>query len=256
MHYIIHFTVQEPESLPKMPARNSREDKNDGKDRIPVEQPDSSDINMVDGQYFDQIQRPRSAYDNSHAPARQPMFEDSRYSDHQLEPEDTRRHSSSPRPYRDFIPGLSSLDRPAETAEPQHDTRSPREAPLHDCDNSFVLPPRSRRRTPSPRASSFTASQATTLHDRPPPRFYGRPPSSIRERPARTRRSRSEERSRGRSRCRNLLALTTERQRHGSDFRLAWLRRPTGEVAVQERIVVATFSDDGKERRGRSGRKR
>ena len=240
-------------------SRRIKDDPHEGKDKIPIESPDSSDMDLDGHQRLGSSRRRRKSYGDDGLEPRRKRVRDDRKSDHTFEPDNTHSRASSYPSNDRFIPGLSSYGSQTETIRPQYQPGLPRDAPYCNTNGSFNLPTRSRGKSPSPRASSFSASQASTAHDHPLPlpRRDNHPPSPTRERSTRTRRSRRQERSstRSRSRCRIPVALPSERQQHGSESQLWWLRNATGETLRRE-TIIKKCSDDGKERRGSSSRRK
>jgi hypothetical protein len=232
-----------------MSSRRIKDDPHEGKDKIPIESPDSSDVDMDGHQRFDSSrQRRKSCGDDGREPRKMRVRDDAK-SHHTFEPDNTHSRASSNPSNNRFIPGLSSYGSQTETIRPQYQPGLLRDAPYGKTKDSFNLSTRSRGRSPSPRASSFSASQASTAYDHPP--------SPTRESSTRTRRSRHRESSdtRSRSRCRNPLASPSERQQHGCEPRPLWLHNPTGETLRRE-IIIKQCSDDGKERRRSSSRRK
>lgn len=241
-----------------MSSRRTRDDPRKEKDRILIESPGSSDVDMVDGRPFDrQSRRLRMAReDDDQKPERERGRGDRRY-DRPPALEDTHSRVSAPPPYQRTIPGLSSYNSQAEPIGPQDQRGASRDA-RYDKDHDFSIPYRaSRRRSPSPRRSSFAGSQGTTAYERSPHRD-NRPCSPTRRKSDKTERSRRENisRARSRSRSQNPVVLPKERREPGSDFHLWRVRNPVGETTQRRKVVRRSSSDVEKGRHGQRRRKK
>lgn len=238
-----------------MPSRRCKDDQDNGKDEIPIARPDIHDINMY-GDFFDQPGRRRTTYHDSHEPARQSFRNNSKYSGRPFEPKKSRRRASSSNSYDICTPGLSSLESQPEKPTSRYETRFFQKATSTTVNDSFTTLSRARRRSSSAQPSHFSASQATTLHNRPPARSHSRPSSPKRDAPERRARSRIRKDSRNPLSFDNPLAPPSEKQQHGPILRIwPWLRRPIGEVTRRGTMVVTVESDDEREHH-ESGRRK
>jgi hypothetical protein len=237
-----------------MSSRRTNKQPREEIDRISIESPASSDADLETGRPFG-TRRHRS---RSHGADCGPELErgrgrGSRRPDNPSGPDHTHNPTVLPQTYQRYIPGLSSYSSQAETIRPYDQGGVPCN-PYYDFE-IFTEDPDIRRKSPSPRFNSFSASQDTTVHDRAPSHGDNHHLSRAGEDSRRrTSRARHEERSRPRSRSRSRIpvASSIERQEGGSNPHLLRyllpLRFPMWERTQWELLTRSSSLDDGKAR--------